>query len=176
MIVAVAVPAITNEFNSIEDIGWYGSAYMLTGACFTPIFGRLYQIYSTKWTFLTSIAIFEVGSAVCGAAPNSIALVIGRAISGLGSGGIFSGGMMLFQPLVPLRKRPTYAAIFGMAFGVSSVLGPIVGGSLTDHVYVAIICPLISPTNTTKVMAVVLLYQPACWRLYDSHNPPLSPH
>ena len=107
---------------------------MLTAACFNPITGRIYQLYSTKWVFLSSIVIFEVGSALCGAAPNSTAFIIGRAIAGLGSAGIFSGGMMITLPLVPLRKRPIFTSIFGLAFGISSVLGPVIGGTLTDHV------------------------------------------
>ena len=130
----MAIPRITDEFNSIQDIGWYGSSYMLTAACFFPISGRIYQLYSTKWVFLLSILIFEAGSALCGAAPNSIAFIIGRAIAGLGSAGIFSGGMMIILPLVPLRKRPVFTSIFGMAFGLASVLGPIIGGTFTDHV------------------------------------------
>ncbi|KAH7138527.1 putative aflatoxin efflux pump [Dendryphion nanum] len=133
-IIAVAIPEISNQFHSIEDIGWYGSSYMLTAACFNPFFGRIYQIYSTKWTFIASITIFEVGSVLCGAAPNSPTFIIGRAIAGLGAAGVFSGGMMIIIPLIPLRKRPTYTAIFGMAFGVSSVVGPLVGGALTDNV------------------------------------------
>ncbi len=78
--------------------------------------------------------IFEAGSALCGAAPNSTAFIIGRAIAGLGSAGIFSGGMMIILPLVPLRKRPVFTSMFGMAFGLSSVLGPIIGGTFTDQV------------------------------------------
>ncbi|KAF9691460.1 hypothetical protein EKO04_010848 [Ascochyta lentis] len=132
-IIAVAIPAMTNEFHSISDIGWYGSSYMLTAACFNPIFGRIYQLYSTKWVFLISILIFEIGSAVCGAAPTSAAFIVGRAVAGLGSAGIFQGGMMVIVGLVPLVKRPMYTAVFGMAFGVSAVLGPVVGGSFTDH-------------------------------------------
>ena len=107
---------------------------MLTAACFNPITGRIYQLYSTKWVFLFSIVIFEAGSAICGAAPNSTAFIIGRAIAGLGSAGIFSGGMMIILPLIPLRKRPIFTSIFGLAFGVSSVLGPVIGGTLTDRV------------------------------------------
>ena len=107
---------------------------MLTAACFNPITGRIYQLYSTKSVFLFSIVIFEAGSAICGAAPNSTAFIIGRAIAGLGSAGIFSGGMMIILPLVPLRKRPIFTSIFGMAFGISSVLGPVIGGTLTDRV------------------------------------------
>ena len=107
---------------------------MLTAACFFPISGRIYQLYSTKWVFLLSIVTFEAGSALCGAAPNSTAFIMGRAIAGLGSAGIFSGGMMIILPLVPLRKRPIFTSVFGMAFGLSSVLGPIIGGTFTDQV------------------------------------------
>ena len=133
-ILAVAIPAMTNDFHTISDIGWYGSSYMLTAACFNPIFGRIYALYSTKWCFLTSILIFEIGSAVCGAAPTSIAFIIGRAVAGVGSAGIFQGGMMVIVGMVPLSRRPMFTAVFGMAFGVCAVLGPIVGGAFTDHV------------------------------------------
>lgn len=107
---------------------------MLTAACCNPISGRIYQLYSTKSVFLISITIFEVGSALCGAAPSSIAFTVGRAIAGLGSAGIFSGSMLIVLPLVPLRKRPSFTSIFGMAFALSSVLGPILGGTFTDRV------------------------------------------
>lgn len=133
-IIAVAIPAMTNDFHSISDIGWYGSAYLLTGACFNPIFGRIYQLYSTKWVFLTSVVIFEIGSAMCGAAPSSITFIIGRAIAGIGAAGIFQGGMMVIVGLVPLGKRPMFTALFGLSFGVCAILGPIVGGVFTDHV------------------------------------------
>lgn len=133
-IIATAIPKITDEFNSIEDIGWYGSAYMLATACVFPISGRIYQLYSTKWVYVASLVILEAGSALCGAAPNSIAFIIGRAITGLASAGIFTGGMMIILPLIPLRKRPIYTSFFGLASGVSSVLGPVMGGSFTDKV------------------------------------------
>jgi MFS family permease len=107
---------------------------MLTAACLIPISGRIYLLYSTKWVFLTSLIIFEAGSALCGAAPSSMAFIIGRAIAGFGSAGIFTGGMMMLLPLVPLRKRPIFTSIFGVAFAIASVLGPVVGGSFTDKV------------------------------------------
>lgn len=133
MIIATAIPDISNEFHSIEDIGWYGSAYMLTAAIFNPLFGRIYHRYSTKWVFLVSILVFEVGSALCGAAPSSAAFIVGRAIAGIGAAGIFCGGIMIIVPLVPLRKRPIFTSFFGMAFGISSVLGPLIGGTFSDN-------------------------------------------
>jgi MFS family permease len=132
MIIATAVPAITNTFDSISDIGWYGSAYMLTCAIFNPLFGSIYRFYDTKWTFVVSVIIFEAGSALCGAAPSSASFIMGRAVAGIGAAGITCGAIMIVVGLVPLHKRPVYSSFFGMAFGVSSVLGPVVGGIFTD--------------------------------------------
>ncbi|RMY87985.1 hypothetical protein D0861_05081 [Hortaea werneckii] len=115
-IVATAIPAITNEFDSLQDIGWYGSAYMLTASCFQLLFGRIYTFYTPKYVFLILIGLFEVGSAICGAAPNSVAFIVGRAITGMGSAGITSGGIILMLSIIPLRKRPKYQGLFGAVF------------------------------------------------------------
>jgi len=94
-ILATAIPKITNEFNSLPDVGWYGSAYLLTSCAFQLMFGKMYAEFSIKWIFLTSLLLFEVGSVLCAAAPNSVALILGRAIAGLGSGGISSGALVV---------------------------------------------------------------------------------
>ncbi|KAL5114741.1 phosphoribosylformylglycinamidine synthase [Pleosporales sp. CAS-2024a] len=132
MIIATAIPSITNTFGSISDIGWYGSAYMLTCAIFNPLFGNIYRFYNVKWVFMASVAIFEIGSAVCGAAPTSPAFVVGRAVAGIGAAGISCGAVMIVVNIVPLHKRPVFTSFFGMAFGISSVLGPVLGGIFTD--------------------------------------------
>lgn len=75
----------------MTDIGWYGSAYLLTNCAFQLLFGKTYTFFSVKFTFLSAILLFEIGSAICGAAPNSVAFIFGRAIAGLGSAGIMSG-------------------------------------------------------------------------------------
>lgn len=115
-------PKITNEFNSIEGIGWYGSSYMLAAACLFPISGRIYQLYSTKSVFLINLIIFEAGSALCGAAPSSVAFIIGRAIAGLGSAGIFTGSMMKLSgsraptpQLLSTWERQHYTPLFRRA-------------------------------------------------------------
>ena len=79
-IISTAIPRITDEFKAIDDVGWYGSAYLLTTCAFQLFFGKLYTFLSIKWIYIIAIAIFEIGSAVCGAAPNSPALIIGRAV------------------------------------------------------------------------------------------------
>ena len=72
-------------------MGWYGTAYLLTNCAFLLVFGKLYTFLNVKWTFVTAVLLFEIGSAICGAAPTSIAFIIGRAIAGLGAGGVQSG-------------------------------------------------------------------------------------
>eukprot|EP01117_Protostelium_nocturnum_P001293 TRINITY_DN115_c0_g1_i4.p1 TRINITY_DN115_c0_g1~~TRINITY_DN115_c0_g1_i4.p1 ORF type:complete len:586 (-),score=251.27 TRINITY_DN115_c0_g1_i4:279-2036(-) len=133
-IVSTAIPAITNEFKSISDVAWIGSAYLLTTTSFQPIFGRLYRVFSIKAFFLAAIAFFEIGSLICGVAPNSACLIVGRAIAGIGASGIFSGGFNIIAKITPLDKRSAYTGGLGGIFGIASVIGPILGGAFTDHV------------------------------------------
>ncbi|GAB7358254.1 hypothetical protein MBLNU230_g0405t1 [Neophaeotheca triangularis] len=133
-IIATAIPRITDEFQAINDVGWYGSSYLLTTAAFQLFFGKLYTFFPIKIVYMTAIVIFEIGSAVCGAAPNSTALIIGRAVAGLGSAGIFSGAILIIANTVPLRQRPMYTGLVGAMYGIASVAGPLMGGAFTDHV------------------------------------------
>lgn len=132
LIIATAIPFITTQFNSLEDVGWYGAAYLITTGGFQLIFGKFYVLFPIKWVFLSSITIFEIGSLICGAAPNSIALILGRAVAGLGSAGMFSGAMVIIAYSVPLVKRPIYFGIIGGVYSVASVVGPLLGGVFTD--------------------------------------------
>lgn len=93
---------------------------------------RLYTFYSIKTVYLVSIIIFEVGSAICGAAPTSDALIVGRAIAGVGSAGIFAGALVIIAYTVPLIKRPIYTGLVGAMYGIASIAGPLLGGAFTD--------------------------------------------
>ncbi|KAK6359414.1 hypothetical protein TWF696_000574 [Orbilia brochopaga] len=131
-IIATAIPRITTQFNSIGDVGWYGSSYLLTQTSLQPSFGKIYTYFSVRWTFLLSLFIFEVGSVVCASAPSSTAFIVGRAVAGVGAAALFSGGMTIIGYTVPLRKRPIYIAALSSMFGISSVVGPLLGGAFTD--------------------------------------------
>jgi MFS family permease len=98
---------------------------MLTACGFILFYGRIYTFYSTKWTFLSGIFFFEVGSAICGAAPSSTVLIVGRAIAGFGSSGIFTGAITIMINTVPLHKRPLFQGLFGACFAIASVAGPL---------------------------------------------------
>jgi MFS family permease len=133
-IVATAIPVITNHFNSLDDVGWYASAYLLTMSSLQMAMGRVYTFFDIKLVFLSCIGLFELGSIVCGAAQNSTTLIAGRAIAGMGATGLFSGAITIMVHVLPLAKRPAYMGWFGSIFGLASVAGPLLGGAFTSDV------------------------------------------
>ncbi|KAL4749480.1 hypothetical protein BDW72DRAFT_204746 [Aspergillus terricola var. indicus] len=122
-IMAVAIPKITDQFHALNDVGWYASSYLLTTCSFQLLYGKFYTLFNIKW----------LGSLVCGAAPTSTVLIVGRAIAGLGSAGIFTGALVTAAHTVPLEKRPIFFGLIGGMYGVASVAGPLLGGAFTEH-------------------------------------------
>ena len=132
-IVSTAIPYITNEFHSLDDVGWYGSAYQLASAALQPLTGRVYTYFNLKWTFISFFTLFEVGSLICGVATSSNMLIVGRAIAGMGSSGLQNGGFTIVAACVPMPKRP---ALIGILLGIAQlgiVIGPLIGGALTQY-------------------------------------------
>ena len=132
-IIATAIPQITTVFNSLDDVGWYGSSYLLTLASLQPSFGKVYTFFNIKWTYLSALCIFEVGSIICATAVDSTMLIIGRAVAGFGAAALFSGAMTIIGYTVPLQKRAIFIAMLSSMFGIASVVGPLLGGVLTDQ-------------------------------------------
>ncbi|KAG9233832.1 putative HC-toxin efflux carrier [Amylocarpus encephaloides] len=133
-IVATAIPKITDEFQGLDLVGWYGSAFFLTVGAFQSTWGKAYKYFPLKTAFLVSIAIFELGSLICGVAPNSTALIVGRAIAGLGGAGIGAGAYTIIAFSAPPAQRPAYTGLMGAAYGIASVVGPLLGGVFAEKV------------------------------------------
>ena len=99
-----------------------------------PIAGKIYTLFPKRSVYLVYVAIFEIGSLICALAPTSGALVGGRAVAGLGASGIFAGGLVIVTTVIPLYKRAIWQGIINSTFAVASVIGPVIGGALTQHV------------------------------------------
>lgn len=130
---ATAIPKITTVFDSLNDVGWYGSSYLLTTTSLQPSFGKIYTYFNIKWTYIFAITVFEIGSVLCASAQSSTMLIVGRAVAGAGAAALFSGGMTIVGYSVPLRKRAIYIAALSSMFGIASVVGPLLGGAFTDR-------------------------------------------
>ncbi|KAJ7035291.1 ABC transporter [Mycena alexandri] len=150
-ILATALPRIASDFESFSLQGWVSSAFILAQAVFLLFYGQLLRILPAKWVLISSITIFEAGSLLCGVSQNIDQLIAGRTVSGLGAAGIsaFPRGNVYFDltslpPVVAmiqviaqttrLQDRPKLFGMFGALFGLASVVGPLIGGGLTDHV------------------------------------------
>ncbi|KAF5718237.1 major facilitator superfamily transporter [Fusarium mundagurra] len=129
-IVATAVPAITDHFHTVADVGWYSSAFRLSVCAFQFIFGKAYKLFSVKRIFLLSNFISIVGSVLSGAAVSSTMLVVGRAVAGLGSAGLFAGSFIIIVRSTPLRRRPVFLGVLGAAEGLATIAAPLLGGAL----------------------------------------------
>ncbi|KAL6696732.1 MFS general substrate transporter [Trichoderma pleuroticola] len=133
-IIAPALGTITARFQSVKDIGWYGSSYLLTTTALQPMYGAIYKYFNVKWTYLAAIFIFEIGSLLSAVAPSSKALIVGRAIAGIGTAGLFSGSIVIISLSMPLAKRPLAFGLIGGMWGIASVAGPLLGGAFTENV------------------------------------------
>lgn len=131
-IVADVQPAIVSRFGSVNKLAWLSVAFLFSAASTTLFWGQMYGQCNAKWLYIICITIFEVGSAVCGAAPSMNALIVGRAICGLGGTGMYTGVLTLLSMLTDEHERATYFGLSGLVWGLGTVLGPIIGGAFTS--------------------------------------------
>ena len=132
-IVSTALPTIVGDLGGIEHLSWVVTAYLLASTVVGPLYGKLGDLYGRRIVLQTAIVIFLVGSALCGLAQDMGQLIAFRALQGIGGGGLIVTTMAVIGDLVPARERGKYQGLFGAVFGVSTVIGPLLGGFFVDH-------------------------------------------
>ena len=132
-IVGPAMPRIVAELGGMDHYSWVATAAMLVSAIVVPIVGKFSDLYGRRGFYLAGLAVFMIGSLVCGLAPNFWTLVAGRAIQGLGMGTVMPLAQTIIGDIIPPRHRGKYQGVMGAVFGVTSVAGPLAGGWITDN-------------------------------------------
>lgn len=134
MIVAPALPTIAGDLGGATHLSWVVTGYILASAVATPMWGKLGDLFGHKYTFMTAIVLFLIGSALCGVAQDMTQLVLFRAFQGIGAGGLIVGIMSVVGMLVPPRERGKYIGLMMAVMPVAMIGGPLIGGFITDHV------------------------------------------
>jgi EmrB/QacA subfamily drug resistance transporter len=132
-IIATALPTITGQFNAFESFAWVGTAYIVTSAISTPLLGKLSDLYGRRLIFQSTMAVFLVGSILCGASQSMGQLIAARAFQGMGGGGIQALAFAILGDILPPRERGRYMGYFTLAFVGSAILGPLIGGVIIDY-------------------------------------------
>ncbi|KAF4615571.1 hypothetical protein G7Y89_g15301 [Cudoniella acicularis] len=123
------------DFDSnLNDVGWYASALFLTAAAAQSVWGKAFKYFPVKTVYLISIAVFEVGSLICGVAQNSTTLIVGRVITSLGVAGTFSRSYIIIGISTAPEQRPAMTGFMGSAYAIASIIGLLISGALTDRV------------------------------------------
>ena len=132
-IVSTALPTIVGDLGGLNHLSWVVTAYLLTATVAGPLYGKLGDLYGRKLVLQAAIVIFLVGSALCGLAQGMTELILFRALQGLGAGGLIVVTLAVVGDIIPPRERGRYQGYFGAVFGVSTIIGPLLGGFFVDN-------------------------------------------
>ena len=132
-IVSTALPTIVGDLGGLSHLSWVVTAYLLSATVVGPLYGKFGDLYGRKRVLQTAIVIFLIGSALCGLAQSMTQLIAFRALQGLGAGGLIVVTLAVVGDIIPARERGKYQGFFGAVFGVSTVIGPLLGGFFVDN-------------------------------------------
>ena len=132
-IASTALPTIVGEFGGLAHLSWIVTAYLLATTIVTPLYGKFGDLFGRKIVLQSAILLFLLGSALCGISQSMVELIGFRALQGLGGGGLIVTAMAAVGDIISPRERGRYQGIFGGVFGLSTVLGPLIGGFFVEH-------------------------------------------
>ena len=132
-IVGTAMPRIIANLNGFSEYAWVATAYLLTSTITVPIYGKLSDLFGRKWILLFAVVVFLIGSALSGAAQTMTQLIFFRGFQGLGAGGLFSIAIAVVGDIFTPRERAKWQGVTGSVSALASILGPALGGFITDN-------------------------------------------
>ncbi|WP_205287699.1 MDR family MFS transporter [Luteibacter yeojuensis] len=159
-IVSTALPTIVGELGGLDQLSWVVTAYMLSSTVVVPLYGKFGDLYGRKLMMQIAIAVFLVGSVLCGLAQNMVELILMRAVQGLGGGGLVVVTVASVGDIIPPAERGRYQGLFGGVYGLATVIGPLVGGFMVDHLSWRWIFYVNVPLGLLCVVIIAAVFRP----------------
>ena len=159
-IVSTALPTIVGELGGIEHLSWVVTSYLLASTVTGPVYGKLGDLYGRKIVLQSAIVIFLAGSVLCGLSQNMAELIAFRAIQGLGAGGLIVTTIAVVGDIFPPRDRGRYQGFFGAVFGISTVIGPLLGGFFVDNLSWRWIFYVNLPVGAAALAVIAVAFHP----------------
>src|SRR5262245_25019495 len=156
-IVSTALPTMVGELGGLSHLSWVVTAYLLTSTVVGPLYGKFGDLHGRKVVLQVAIAVFLVGSALCGIAQDMPQLILFRALQGIGGGGLIVVTIAVIGDLIPPRERGRYQGFFGGVFGFATVVGPLLGGFFVDHLSWRWIFYINLPTGLLALLVIAVV-------------------
>jgi len=159
-IVSTALPTIVGELGGLESLSWVVTSYLLTSTIVVPLYGKFGDLFGRKVVIQASILIFLAGSVLCGVAQDMTQLIVLRALQGLGGGGLMVVTMAAIADVIPPAERGRYQGLFGGVFGLATVVGPLLGGFIVEHLSWRWIFYINVPLGVLALIVIGLVFKP----------------